>query len=68
MRIEWLGHAAFLITSEKGVRIITDPYEPGGYGGAVAYEPIKVLESASAEFKKEALPGETKILALKHSH
>jgi L-ascorbate metabolism protein UlaG (beta-lactamase superfamily) len=28
MKIQWLGHASFLITSEGGVRIITDPYEP----------------------------------------
>ena len=27
MKIKWLGHAAFLITSESGIRIITDPYE-----------------------------------------
>lgn len=26
MKIKWLGHAAFLITSDSGVRIITDPY------------------------------------------
>lgn len=32
MRIKWLGHAAFLITSEKGLRIITDPYSPA-FGG-----------------------------------
>ena len=29
MMIKWLGHASFLITSDKGVRIITDPYTPG---------------------------------------
>jgi L-ascorbate metabolism protein UlaG (beta-lactamase superfamily) len=29
MKVKWLGHASFLITSEKGVRIITDPYTPG---------------------------------------
>lgn len=29
MRIKWLGHSAFLITSEDGTRIITDPYETG---------------------------------------
>lgn len=40
MKIRWLGHAAFLIESEKGTRIITDPYESGGYGGAVGYGPI----------------------------
>ena len=30
MKIKWLGHACFLITSEQGVRIITDPYKMGG--------------------------------------
>jgi len=30
MKIKWLGHACFLITSDEGVRIITDPYEVGG--------------------------------------
>ena len=30
MKIKWLGHASFLITSSAGVRIITDPYAPGG--------------------------------------
>jgi L-ascorbate metabolism protein UlaG (beta-lactamase superfamily) len=28
VKIKWLGHAAFLITSESGIRIITDPYGP----------------------------------------
>jgi len=28
MKIEWLGHACFLITSTAGLKIITDPYEP----------------------------------------
>ena len=26
MKLEWLGQAAFLITSDSGLRIITDPY------------------------------------------
>ncbi len=30
MKIKWLGHSCFLITSEQGVRIITDPYKMGG--------------------------------------
>ena len=30
MRIKWLGHACFLITSDTGIRIITDPYMPAG--------------------------------------
>ena len=30
MKIKWLGHASFLITSEGGLKIITDPYHTGG--------------------------------------
>src|SRR3989304_3578688 len=40
MRIKWLGHASFLVTSDKGVRILTDPYKSGAYNGAVGYGPI----------------------------
>ena len=40
MKISWLGHAAFLITSESGKKILTDPYEAGSYGGVLAYNPI----------------------------
>jgi L-ascorbate metabolism protein UlaG (beta-lactamase superfamily) len=29
MKIKWLGHAAFLITSDAGIKIITDPYQNG---------------------------------------
>lgn len=32
MEIKWYGHSCFLITTESGVRILTDPYDPGvGY-------------------------------------
>ncbi len=27
MRIRWLGHASFLIENERGIRIITDPFD-----------------------------------------
>jgi L-ascorbate metabolism protein UlaG (beta-lactamase superfamily) len=30
MKIKYLAHAAFLITSENGTRIITDPYQTSG--------------------------------------
>ena len=30
MKVKWLGHASFLITSDNGTRIITDPYKSGG--------------------------------------
>lgn len=32
MKIKWLGHASFLITSDAGIKIITDPYAPGVFG------------------------------------
>jgi L-ascorbate metabolism protein UlaG (beta-lactamase superfamily) len=38
VKIKWLGHASFLITSEKGTRIITDPYN---VGGPIKYGAIK---------------------------
>lgn len=37
MKIKFLGHASFLITSDTGVRIITDPYT---VGGPLTYDPI----------------------------
>lgn len=37
MKLKWLGHACFLITSETGLRIITDPYN---VGGGINYSPI----------------------------
>ena len=27
MKIKWLGHSCFLITSSAGVRILTDPFD-----------------------------------------
>jgi L-ascorbate metabolism protein UlaG (beta-lactamase superfamily) len=41
MKIKWYGHAAFLITSDQGVKIITDPYESGAFGGQLTYGKIK---------------------------
>jgi L-ascorbate metabolism protein UlaG (beta-lactamase superfamily) len=38
MKIKWLGHACFLITSIGGLRVITDPY---AVGGGINYSPIK---------------------------
>lgn len=29
MKVKWLGHAAFLLTSQTGLRVITDPYATG---------------------------------------
>jgi L-ascorbate metabolism protein UlaG (beta-lactamase superfamily) len=38
MKVRWLGHASFLITSDNGTRIITDPYI---VGSGVKYGEIK---------------------------
>jgi len=38
MKIKWLGHACFLITSGGGLRVITDPY---AVGEGISYSPIK---------------------------
>ena len=38
MKIKWLGHASFLLTSEKGTKVITDPYTTGG---GLSYGEIK---------------------------
>ena len=37
MKIKWLGHSCFLITSKDGTRVITDPY---AVGGGINYSPI----------------------------
>jgi L-ascorbate metabolism protein UlaG (beta-lactamase superfamily) len=39
--IKYEAHACFLITTDGGVRILTDPYESGGFGGAITYGPIR---------------------------
>jgi L-ascorbate metabolism protein UlaG (beta-lactamase superfamily) len=37
MKVKWLGHSCFLISSETGLRIITDPYSTGG---GLDYPPV----------------------------
>ena len=38
MKIKWLGHASFLITSKDGLKIVTDPYS---VGGGIDYDKIE---------------------------
>lgn len=40
MKLLYLGHACFLLTTSGGLRILIDPYEPGAFGGAIGYGPI----------------------------
>ena len=37
MKVKWLGHSCFLITSETGLKIITDPYWTGR---GINYSPV----------------------------
>jgi L-ascorbate metabolism protein UlaG (beta-lactamase superfamily) len=41
MIIRYLGHAAFLIITQNGTQIITDPYNTAGYGPNFLYETIE---------------------------
>ncbi len=52
MKIKYYGHAAFLITSNQGTRIITDPYKPGAFG-AMSYGKI---------------PDEADVVVVSHGH
>ena len=37
MKLKWLGHSCFLITSDTGLKIIADPYSTGG---GINYSPV----------------------------
>jgi L-ascorbate metabolism protein UlaG (beta-lactamase superfamily) len=54
MKIRWLGHSAFVLTSDSGTRVLTDPYQSGSYDGAVGYKPIdETVEVVTASHKHE---------------
>jgi L-ascorbate metabolism protein UlaG (beta-lactamase superfamily) len=42
MKIQWLGHSAFALTSHQGTIIITDPYDTNAYNGDLRYGKINV--------------------------
>lgn len=44
MKVKFLGHAAFKVTTDQGIQIIFDPYESGSFGGAIGYG--KITEEA----------------------
>ena len=69
MKIKWNGHASFTITASDGTVIVTDPYDPNGYGGVLLYDQVRddadaVLIShdhADHNYVK-GLPGSPKVL------
>ena len=42
MKLKWFGHSSFGLTSKSGKTVLTDPYESGGYNGAIGYKPISI--------------------------
>lgn len=40
MLIKYIGHSCFFLKGDQGISVIIDPYKPGAYGGAIAYDPI----------------------------
>lgn len=40
MIIKYLGHSSFLFKADDGTTVLTDPYKPGAYGGALTYAAI----------------------------
>jgi L-ascorbate metabolism protein UlaG (beta-lactamase superfamily) len=75
MKIKWYGHSAFLITSEKGFKVITDPYEPGGFDGAIGYGKIPdvanvvlVSHDHADHNYVQGLPGKPRVIKGAGSH
>jgi len=75
MKVKWYGHASFRISSEKGLKIIIDPYEAGGFGGAIGYGKIPdivdivlVSHDHADHNYVQGLPGSPKIVKGSGSH
>lgn len=62
MKLKWYGHASFRVTSDSGVSIVTDPYDPATSGYAPFREPadIVIVSSDNDRFHCNAhlVPGE----------
>ncbi len=69
MKVRWLGHAAFVFTAEDGTKVLTDPYVPGAYDGAVGYGKIEEVADIVTVSHEHAdhngardLPGKPQVL------
>src|SRR3972149_2138980 len=69
MKIKFLGHACFRIEAADGTAVITDPYEPGGFGGAIGYgkipEPadlVLISHNHADHNYAQGVPGNPKVL------
>ncbi len=75
MKIRWLGHAAFVLESASGKKVLTDPYKSGSYDGAVGYKPIQekvdvitVSHDHDDHFCTEGLPEGYEIVSTPGKH
>jgi L-ascorbate metabolism protein UlaG (beta-lactamase superfamily) len=41
MKIRWNGHSSFTITASDNTVLVTDPYDPNGYGGVLKYDQVR---------------------------
>jgi L-ascorbate metabolism protein UlaG (beta-lactamase superfamily) len=60
VRLEWLGHSSFLLTSPTGVRILTDPH--GFYTPREAPEAVTVSNLHVTHSDVRGLPGNPRLL------
>ena len=73
MKVKWLGHAAFMITSDEGIKIITDPYQLGMFG--VNYDEIQEAADIAVVSHEhpdhnyvEGVPGSPEVIKNAGSH
>lgn len=65
MKVKWLGHASFLVTSDSGVKVITDPYVAGM---GINYDEIKetadvlTVSHEHPDHNNTAIPGDPKVV------
>jgi L-ascorbate metabolism protein UlaG (beta-lactamase superfamily) len=61
MKLKWYGHASFRLSSDSGVSIITDPYDPATAGFKTFSEPadIVIISSDNDSFhcNEQLVPG-----------
>ena len=55
MRIKWLGHSCFVVTSDEGIKIITDPYQSG-------------LSAAFMRMNYDEIDEDADIVLISHNH
>ncbi len=53
MKISFIGHSSFLIETESGIKILTDPFDVKYYNGSLRYEPYS---------------GDVDLVLITHSH